>query len=116
MRAMKDKELVLSLDGDDFEAVQRCISKRQGFGAGLIPPGGGNLAGRVIAEICRGWEEMLGKGYAGLDATRRELVAALDGMIGQVEQAMECGIYTNSPSMAEALDVANAAIKKAKGG
>jgi hypothetical protein len=54
------KTITLELDADDYDAVQKAISIRQGFGGGgLIPEGGGNLAGRLVAEICRGWEEML---------------------------------------------------------
>jgi len=60
----KTRTLILELDEDDFEAVQRCISIRQGMIGGL-PDGGGNLAGRIVAEICRGWEE-------GLDAAEGE--------------------------------------------
>jgi hypothetical protein len=54
------RRIVLELDEDDYEAVTRAVSIRQGFdGGGLLPEGGGNLTGRIVAEICRGWEEML---------------------------------------------------------
>ncbi len=55
---MKIRSITLELDEDDFEAVQRCMSIRQGMIGGL-PDSGGNLAGRLVAEIARGWEEML---------------------------------------------------------
>lgn len=51
------KTITLKLDELDYEAVQRCIARRQLYR--IMPDGEGNQAGRVIAEICRGWEEML---------------------------------------------------------
>ena len=61
------RTITLELDDLDYEAVQRCIAKRQAFrcwptgdDASDDPLGGGsNIAGLAIAEICRGWEEML---------------------------------------------------------
>jgi hypothetical protein len=54
------KVITLEVDADDFDAIQQAISTRQGLlGGGLLPDGGGNLAGRYVAEICRGWLEML---------------------------------------------------------
>lgn len=41
----------------DFDAIQKAIARRQTFCS--MPEGGGNLAGRLVAEICRGWMEML---------------------------------------------------------
>lgn len=47
----------LVVDELDWQAIQRCIAKRQLYRS--LPDGEGNMAGRVIAEICRGWEELL---------------------------------------------------------
>ncbi len=56
----KAKTVALELDDLDFDAVQKAISIRQGLmGGGLLPDGEGNLAGRIVAEICRGWMEFL---------------------------------------------------------
>jgi hypothetical protein len=56
----KPKTITLELDDLDFDTVQQAMSRRQGFmGGNCLPDGGGNLAGRVVAEICRGWMEML---------------------------------------------------------
>jgi hypothetical protein len=52
------RTLVLELDPDDYDAVQQALAVRQSFR--VMPGGGGNLAGRLVAEICRGWLEMLG--------------------------------------------------------
>lgn len=54
------KTIVLEVDEADFDTIQRAISVRQGFaGGGCLPDGDGNLAGRYVAEIARGWLEML---------------------------------------------------------
>jgi hypothetical protein len=49
--------MTLCCDPLDYQAIQRAIARRQLFG--VIPDGDGNLAARYLAEICRGWEEML---------------------------------------------------------
>lgn len=51
------RTIVLELDALDFEAIQDAMAIRQRWRA--MPDGDGNLAGRTIAEICRGWCEML---------------------------------------------------------
>lgn len=51
------KRIELEVDDLDYEAIQRVIATRQLYRC--MPDGEGNQAGRVIAEICRGWEEML---------------------------------------------------------
>lgn len=53
----KHHTITLELDKLDAKAVNRAIARRQSMR--VMPDGGGNMAGRVIAEICRGWEEML---------------------------------------------------------
>lgn len=53
----KSRTIVLELDEIDYIAIQRAMAKRQRIR--IMPEGGGNVAGRVVAEICRGWEEML---------------------------------------------------------
>lgn len=58
----KHHTITLELDKLDAKAVNRAIARRQSMrvnGKSVMPDGGGNMAGRVIAEICRGWEEML---------------------------------------------------------
>lgn len=51
------KALILECDEDDFDAIQKAISRRQLYRC--LPDGKGNMAGRVLAEICRSWEELL---------------------------------------------------------
>lgn len=71
------KELTLLLDDHDYDAVQRAIAKRQTFmcwpdavsdmDEDCLPTtaesnplkDGSNLAGLAVAEICRGWLELL---------------------------------------------------------
>lgn len=58
----QNKALSVSLDEDDYEAVQKALSVRQG----LMPVPDGSprevhRAGALLAEICRGWLEMLGR-------------------------------------------------------
>lgn len=48
----------LVLDQADYDAIQKAIAYRQTWG--VMPDGEGNIAGRVIAEICRGWLEQKG--------------------------------------------------------
>ena len=50
-------KMVLELDELDYAAVVRVIAERES--GGELPDGGGNLNGRTIAEICRGYDEML---------------------------------------------------------
>lgn len=52
------RRLVLDLDREDWSAVQEALARRQDCGS--IPPGAGNFAGRVLAEVCRGWLEATG--------------------------------------------------------
>jgi hypothetical protein len=55
----KPKEIVLSLDGLDFEVVQRAMAIRQRWRS--MPDNGSNVAGSHIAEICRGWLDSIGE-------------------------------------------------------
>lgn len=50
------KTITLELDDLDYAAVQEAIATRQLYR--VLPDGEGNLAGRVVAEICRGWMEL----------------------------------------------------------
>ena len=50
-------EIVLVCDDLDYAAIQNAIARRQS--SRIMPDNGSNVAGAVIAEICRGWEEML---------------------------------------------------------
>ena len=52
------KVITLRLDELDAEAVARAIAYRK---LHPMPDGGGNEAGRAVAEICRGWLDMLGE-------------------------------------------------------
>jgi hypothetical protein len=54
------KQIVLELDGEDETAVNKAIAYRQTFRdcqGCIMPDSGSNLAGSLIAEICRGWLE-----------------------------------------------------------
>lgn len=51
------KTLTLILDELDHDAIRRALAIRQGWR--ILPDGEGDIAGRLLAEICRGWEEML---------------------------------------------------------
>jgi hypothetical protein len=62
------RTMTIILDELDYSAVQRCIARRMLFGrsmpgwdckCSLLPDGDSDIAGALIAEICRGWEEML---------------------------------------------------------
>ena len=52
------RKMVLDLDELDYRAVQRAIARRQTFRV-MPDDEGSDTAGAVIAEICRGWLEML---------------------------------------------------------
>lgn len=58
MPDLNHQRIVLILDDIDFLAVADAMRERDEFSSGL-PAGGGNHAGRLVAEICRGWMEML---------------------------------------------------------
>jgi len=49
------REIKIEVDELDYSAIQRAIAMRQTWG--IMPDGEGNVAGRVLAEICRGWLE-----------------------------------------------------------
>jgi len=64
MNAEPKRQIVLVLDELDYDAVQKAMARRQNFfgrgpDGGPYPDGDSNLAGTVLAEICRGWMEML---------------------------------------------------------
>lgn len=52
---MNIERITLELDEDDYPAVLEAIQQRQEYS---LPEGEGNIEGRCIGEICRGWEEM----------------------------------------------------------
>lgn len=54
---MANKQIVLSLDELDYDAIQKAIARRQLFR--VMPDGTSNTAGAVLAEICRGWLEFM---------------------------------------------------------
>ena len=55
---MMGTQLTLVLDDLDAAAVDAAIRERGGH---YVPDGESNREGALIAEICRGWLEMLGK-------------------------------------------------------
>jgi hypothetical protein len=55
------RKIELEIDKADYTAIQKAIAKRQVLR--VMPDGEGNMAGRVIAEICRGWLEMMDRSY-----------------------------------------------------
>lgn len=52
---MANRQILLSLDDLDYDAIQEAIARRQLFR--VMPDGESNTAGAVLAEICRGWVE-----------------------------------------------------------
>jgi len=53
--------MTLQLDDDDDRAIQAAIAARQTVRdqqGCILPDGESDLAGALIAEICRGWLEM----------------------------------------------------------
>ena len=57
----RPRVIVAECDEQDYDAICAAIARRQSWGVmpddGDAP--GGNATGRVLAEICRGWAEML---------------------------------------------------------
>lgn len=47
----------LHLDEYDYAAIQRAMARRQQYR--VMPEGSGNLAGRLLAEICRCYSEYM---------------------------------------------------------
>lgn len=62
---MKLTQLTMTVDELDLKAIQRAIERRKSFG--VFPDGDSDSLGEYIAEICRGWEEML-------DLSQRKIV------------------------------------------
>lgn len=60
---MSGERFEFSVDEQDAAAIHAAIAERQRWRA--MPDGGGDLRGRVIAEICRGWLEMVRAGQEG---------------------------------------------------
>lgn len=50
-------QVTIDVDDLDYAAICRATARRQTFRC--MPDGDGNMIGRLLAEICRGWEEML---------------------------------------------------------
>jgi hypothetical protein len=52
-------KITLEVDDDDFRSIHEAITERQVLlrdkESIILPPGEGNLAGRIIGEICRDW-------------------------------------------------------------
>ncbi len=51
-------KLLLELDSSDFDSVMLAMVERAGFKCG-VPRSYSNRPGELLAEICRGWLEML---------------------------------------------------------
>ncbi len=52
------QQIVLELDQLDYDAIQKAVARRQTFR--IMPDGDeGNLVGRTVAEICRGWLDFM---------------------------------------------------------
>ena len=51
------RTLTVRIDQLDYDAIQRAIAYRQTWRS--LPDGDGDIAGRIIAEICRGWMEWM---------------------------------------------------------
>ena len=48
----------LQLDEGDYRDINAAIARRQRYDKATTV-GGGNLAGRILGEICRGWMDRL---------------------------------------------------------
>jgi hypothetical protein len=64
MKSKKLRTITVQVDELDYEAIHRVIaeyqrSNRWPEGDTLVPEGEGDLGGRILAEVCRGYEEML---------------------------------------------------------
>lgn len=58
------RTITLEVDPDDYRSINEAIALRQTFlkpkgHRNPLPPGAGNLPGRYIGEICRGWLEFM---------------------------------------------------------
>ena len=60
---------ILELDELDAEAINKALRLQFSFGDKGLPDGEGNLPGRMLAEICRGWLEYMGEGVGEEQAT-----------------------------------------------
>lgn len=52
---MAQRTIELIVDEVDFDAIQEAVARRQAIR--VMPDADGNLMGRIISEICRGWVE-----------------------------------------------------------
>ncbi len=48
--------ITITLDPLDAKAIARCVARR---GGSVMPDGHSDHIGAMLAEICRGWEEMI---------------------------------------------------------
>lgn len=60
----KKKKLTFEVDYLDFAAILDAIAKYQAdhhaaFGETILPDGDGDMRGRILAEICRGYDELI---------------------------------------------------------
>ena len=52
------KTITITVDDHDYDAIQEAIARRQAFRP-LLDAGDGFLIGRVLAEICRDWDDLM---------------------------------------------------------
>ena len=52
------KTITITVDDHDYDAIQEAIARRQAFRP-LLDVGDGFLIGRVLAEICRDWDDLM---------------------------------------------------------
>ena len=75
----KTTTVTLELDEDDIRDFRAAAKERLSWaidGKMALPDGGGNLEGRAMGEICRGWLESLGTfsgTFSGLDSLTLEV-------------------------------------------
>lgn len=55
------RTIELKIDELDYRAIQSAFAERQRFAIPDACHDDANTAGRLVAEICRGWLEFLGK-------------------------------------------------------
>lgn len=52
--------ITIRIDDADADSIRAAIARRQSMridGQPILPDGDGDLAGRYLAEVCRGWLE-----------------------------------------------------------
>ena len=77
-------DLHLEVSDTDLKDVQDAVFFRQSRfrrdGELVLPPGPGSLRGRLLAEICRGWLQMVVGRVSESELTDHELYCELNGV------------------------------------